>query len=390
LTRDAHFQCLLEELECENEESLDKISLYNSFWMISTGLFGQSGESHPYCAPGRFVIMGWWFFMMIMSAMYTANLAAALTVKNIDSQIGSAEELLEQDTYAWGTINSAHPKLLLEYSTNEKYQDLIRKGVHVNSTAEALKFMETVEPTTGKPYVLIYEKPVLDYMMTQNCEITYAGKSFQGFAYAFGIAKLSPYTPIINARLLVYKENAYLDSLWTKWGTSAKCDQVRKSNMNSVTLDMDSLGGIFMALGLALVVALFLVVGEFLYASGLDVYGNKHRLTSEGKRDADPPFQGKFLGAITVRWKILAYDFMNYWLSFESFKEVGGEKKDALAKYTEQAPPGRKVSTFNHEAFTAAGKDMIASGQGLTAGGRWNVVRTSVKKGFGSPISGYH
>nr|AHA51372.1 ANF_receptor domain-containing protein [Euplokamis dunlapae]AQX17744.1 ionotropic glutamate receptor [Euplokamis dunlapae] len=385
LTRDAHFQCLLEELECENEDTLDKISLYNSFWMISTGLFGQSGESHPYCAPGRFVIMGWWFFMMIMSAMYTANLAAALTVKNINNAIGSAEELLEQDDYAWGTINSAHPKLLLQYSINEKYNALIEKGHHVDNIGEGMEYMRN--GFNGKPYVLIYEKPVLDYMMTENCDITYAGDDFQQFEYAFGIAKLSPFTPIINARMLTYMENGFLNSLWVKWGTSAKCDQ--KSSMNSVTLDMDSLGGIFMALAASMVVALMLVVCEFIYASGLDVYGNKHRLTSDGKRDSAPPFEGKFLGALTVRLKILAYDFMNYWLSFESFKQVGGEKKDTLQGELGGGPK-RKPSQFNQEAFTAAGKNMIASGGGMTAGGRWNVVSKAVQKGFGSPISGYH
>lgn len=322
--------------------------------------------------------------MMIMSAMYTANLAAALTVKNMDTTIGSAEELLEQTEFAWGTINSAHPKLLLEHSINPKYKALIKQGIHVDNLDQALKYMENEEPITGKKYVLIYEKPVLDYMMTTKCDITYAGSDFQHFEYAFGIAKLSPYTPIINARMLIYKESGFLNDLWIKWGTSAQCNQ--KASLNSVTLSMDSLGGIFMALGAAMVVALLLVVCEFIYASGLDVYGNKHRLNSDGKRDSAPPFEGKFLGALTVRLKILAYDFKNYWLSFESFKEVGAVEKKALLEQGEGGPQKK----FSAEAFTAAGRDMVASGGGLTATGRWNVVRHSVKKGFGSPISGYH
>lgn len=41
--------------------------------------------------------------------------------------------------------------------------------------------MENEEPITGKKYVLIYEKPVLDYMMTTKCDITYAGSDFQHF-----------------------------------------------------------------------------------------------------------------------------------------------------------------------------------------------------------------
>ena len=53
--------------------------MFNSSWMVIASLLNQSPLEGPYCASGRFILMAWWFFMMIVTAMYTANLAAFLT-----------------------------------------------------------------------------------------------------------------------------------------------------------------------------------------------------------------------------------------------------------------------------------------------------------------------
>ena len=70
----------MDQLEAEAKDRLDQLSMFNSSWMINASLLGQSPvEGGPYCASGRVILMAWWFFMMILSAMYTANLAAFLT-----------------------------------------------------------------------------------------------------------------------------------------------------------------------------------------------------------------------------------------------------------------------------------------------------------------------
>ena len=39
---------------------------------------------------------GWWFFSLIIISTYTANLAAFLTVKNIQEPITSVDQLLKR------------------------------------------------------------------------------------------------------------------------------------------------------------------------------------------------------------------------------------------------------------------------------------------------------
>ena len=80
LQKPEEYECQVEQLEAEAKDRLDQLSMFNSSWMINASLLGQSPvEGGPYCASGRVILMAWWFFMMILSAMYTANLAAFLT-----------------------------------------------------------------------------------------------------------------------------------------------------------------------------------------------------------------------------------------------------------------------------------------------------------------------
>ena len=85
---------MFKEGEAKNKRS--GTNLYNSAWIVSTGLFGKTRGDSPNSMSGRFIIMSWWFFMMVVLSMYTANLAASLTVNNMDIGINSLKDLLSQ------------------------------------------------------------------------------------------------------------------------------------------------------------------------------------------------------------------------------------------------------------------------------------------------------
>ena len=46
----------------------------------------------------------WWIFTMILVSSYTANLAAHLTVKRMESPVSSAEDLSNQKEIKYGTF----------------------------------------------------------------------------------------------------------------------------------------------------------------------------------------------------------------------------------------------------------------------------------------------
>lgn len=46
----------------------------------------------------------WWFFSLIMTASYTANLAAFLTMDRMGPTIGGAEDLAKQTRIKYGAV----------------------------------------------------------------------------------------------------------------------------------------------------------------------------------------------------------------------------------------------------------------------------------------------
>lgn len=56
-------------------------------------------------ASGRFVAGFWWFAVTIITASYTANLAAFLTVERLGTGITNLQDLAGQTDMKYGTLN---------------------------------------------------------------------------------------------------------------------------------------------------------------------------------------------------------------------------------------------------------------------------------------------
>jgi ionotropic glutamate receptor len=61
-------------------------TLQESLWFSITTLLQQEAEVFPARTALRVLATGWWFFCLIIISTYTANLAAFLTVKQMQAQ----------------------------------------------------------------------------------------------------------------------------------------------------------------------------------------------------------------------------------------------------------------------------------------------------------------
>ena len=252
------YGCLIEEVE-EEDRSTDA-SLYNSLWLISTGLVGQTSETLPHCLSGRFLVLTWWAFMLITTSMYTANLTASLTLNKLGISLNQVLELLDQDTYKWGVIGSRHPETLLKSHMDSRYSRLVDEGVTLEDLDHAF------ETLRGGFFVFIDESPVLAHNLRSDCDIFSVGKDFQSFEYAFGLPKGSPFKTLIDSHLLKFREDGYIDILWQKW--SAGQSVCTNSALGvSVKFDLDKLAGVFFMLCTGLGISFILFTVEYVYAA---------------------------------------------------------------------------------------------------------------------------
>ena len=257
------FDCLVEKVEEEDRSS--DASLYNSLWLISTGLVAQTSETLPFCVSGRFLIIIWWAFMLLITAMYTANLTAALTINNIKISLNNVLDLLDQDKYKWGVIGSRNPEILLETNNDNRYTRLVDEGMTLEDLNEGIEKIRDLDY-----FVFIDEAPILEHYFRDDCDVFSLGEVFQTFDYAFGFPKNSPLKSLLDTYMLRYRENGFIDTLWQKW-SAGKSSCSGSDIGTNVQLDLDTLSGVFLVLSLGIVISVMLLLAEFIYAATMDV-----------------------------------------------------------------------------------------------------------------------
>nr|AEX15547.1 ionotropic glutamate receptor-9 [Pleurobrachia bachei] len=332
LAKPDEFSCRLDELEASSRDQLEQLSMFNSSWMVIASLLNQSPLEGPYCASGRFILMAWWFFMMIVTAMYTANLAAFLTVSRLHVGLRGVEDLLKQDEFKWGTVFSTNPELLMRNSVKSSYRQLIENAINVTNADQG--YMKAA----SEKFAFIYESPYLEYKQQISCDnitdLISVGEQFHEFGLAFGVQQNAPFADVLNHKILSYKETGWLEALWQKWLTEGvDCSDNEHTDFESMTgsvetrsstLDMSYLSGLFMTLAVMCFMGLIIVVLEISYASILDVWGTDTPLLDEEctilrtVEIEQKGILGRFRGALGRRMQLLRYDISTHWWKIHS------------------------------------------------------------------------
>lgn len=96
--------------------------LRESFWYAWGTLLRADLKGSPTTTSGRLVSAAWWFFSLTIISIYTANLAAFLTITNAHIPISSAADLAHQDEYDYGTVQGSQIESFFNYSRISHYE----------------------------------------------------------------------------------------------------------------------------------------------------------------------------------------------------------------------------------------------------------------------------
>eukprot|EP00116_Pleurobrachia_bachei_P001522 sb/3461784/ len=251
-------KCLLDDIE----DSKEMLSMHNAFWLIGAGSVSQGTEVMPRSMSGRFILFTWWFFIMLITCMYSANLTAFMTLDKIGISIDHAKDLLDQTQYKWGILNQSFVEALLKSNIDKDYQRLVDGAEMLNS------FDEGEARVQEGQFVLIDETPFISYNLMGECNIFYVGGELQTFDYAFGFPKNSPYAALINTQMIKLREHGFFDNLWKKYDKTpdtSKCTSGDPGQKDM--LKLGTLKGIFFFLCIGTSISLVLLVLEIIVAT---------------------------------------------------------------------------------------------------------------------------
>lgn len=265
-------ECLVVRAREEAED--ETMTFYNSLWVAGAGLVGQGTAALPASPSGRFILFIWWFFILLIISMYTANLTAFMTLDKIGITINSAKELLKQHKkkYEWGIIEGSFVESLLINNVDPDFKKLVDGAVKVKTVEEGNQRVHQ------GGFAFLDETPFLSYNLLGSCDIFQIGGEIQPFDYGFGLPKSSPYTELMNTQIIKYRELGFFDELWAKWDKTPAdgCDSHHDVGADEV-LQMSTLQGIFLLLALGLIISVALMLLETVVATAQDDYDEIHR-----------------------------------------------------------------------------------------------------------------
>nr|KAG5709248.1 hypothetical protein BaRGS_018000 [Batillaria attramentaria] len=160
-------------------------NLRESFWYIWGTLLRGSLNGSPHAISSRIVSSAWWFFCLIVTSIYTANLAAFLTITIGDAGINSASDLARQDYYAYGTVEGSQTETFFKHTQMPDYQKMWAHMSALNPDSLVRRVEDGFE-----------------HEISNDCDLMEIGAPFDTKGYGFAFQKHAPYGERLSWALL--------------------------------------------------------------------------------------------------------------------------------------------------------------------------------------------
>eukprot|EP00116_Pleurobrachia_bachei_P002498 sb/3462760/ len=258
---DGEEECLFESrLADPSENNEELMNIGNSLWMIAACLFSIGPvEGVPRNMSGRVILAMWWFMILIVTAMYTANLAAFLTVTRMESGISSITELVNQNTVKWGTVAGTNAEIMLGSASSPELA--MERVDHVQ---------EGFRRAREEEYIFFYGGAIVAFEAnSQPCNLQIIGEQLFSFGYAFAFPPQSYYLETFNTALLNLSGTNELDQLWKRW-SKGDC-AAKASTSTSSSLNLANIYGLCYTFFVVIAISAGILIGEVLFESVMDM-----------------------------------------------------------------------------------------------------------------------
>ncbi|XP_063703290.1 glutamate receptor ionotropic, kainate 2-like isoform X2 [Culicoides brevitarsis] len=256
----------------QSEEKENIWNLLNCTWLTMGSVMGQGSDILPKGNSTRLVTGMWYFFALIMLASYTANLAAFLTMDRMEATIESAEDLAKQTKIKYGVLEGGSSAAFFRDSNVSLYKRMWA-AMESSSPSVFTKSNDEGRDRVLNPkshYAFFMESTTLEYMTERNCNLTQIGGLLDSKGYGIAMPRDSPYRKAITGAILKMSEEGKLHKLKTRWwkekGVKGSCaTDSTASAGGAAELDIASVGGVFLLVGLGICMGVIIAFFEFIW-----------------------------------------------------------------------------------------------------------------------------
>ncbi|KAJ8910754.1 hypothetical protein NQ315_017211 [Exocentrus adspersus] len=256
-----------------NPKELENIwNIKNCLWLTLGSIMAQGCDILPKGISTRMVTSMWWFFSLIMTACYTANMAAFLTMERMGPTIESAEDLAAQNKIQYGCVKGGSTAAFFRDTNFSTYH---RMWVAMES-AEPSVFMASnkdgVKKVTDskRKYAFLMESSSIEYETEGNCDLMQVGNLLDSKGYGIAMPMNARYRKPLNRAVLRLQEMGELlrlkDKWWKELNRGGQCTRDKDAVEDTAAeLGLDHVGGVFVVLAGGVCVALVIAICEFFW-----------------------------------------------------------------------------------------------------------------------------
>ncbi|KAK3599487.1 hypothetical protein CHS0354_006615 [Potamilus streckersoni] len=236
-------------------------NLRDSFWYVWGTLLRADLNVSPRATSGRIVSCTWWFFSLIVISVYTANLAAFLTITNAHIPIDSAADLAYQTEYDYGTVDGSQIESFFKHTKIEHYSRMWAY-MSLSKSSVVQRVENGFERVLKKKYAFIWDSPSVRHETASNCDLMEIGTPFDLRGYGIATQKDSPFTEKLSLALLDLNDRGILYHLEGKWWRRPNCPDPR-SSAKSKAIEIEVASGMFIVLLAGIVLSAIVCALEY-------------------------------------------------------------------------------------------------------------------------------
>ncbi|XP_055893399.1 glutamate receptor ionotropic, kainate 2-like isoform X1 [Biomphalaria glabrata] len=255
---------ILERVGRSKDTQEVEITVRESFWFIFGSLLQGNTDSTPTTIPGRILTSAWWFFALILISSYTANLAAFLTVKKINTPIKSVTDLAQQTKIKYGTVKDSGIMSFFKNTNIEHFAKMwaqmseIEPGSMVDNTTEGFKKIKTDD------YAFFWDTTVNKFQTLIDCEVMEIGPYFDPKGFGIGVPPGATYKEELSMAILRLSDKGRLHELEAKWWYGGNCPDLSKASADETSsLQIENVAGVFFILVGGIIFAAIVCMGEY-------------------------------------------------------------------------------------------------------------------------------
>ncbi|OQV15920.1 Glutamate receptor ionotropic, kainate 2 [Hypsibius exemplaris] len=245
--------------------AVNVFNLRNSLWFAMCSLMMQGCDINPRAVSTRLLGGVWWFYTMFLSAHFIAKLASVLTVEKMSVPFSSVDELVKHQEIRYGMLNHGSTFEFFQDSKIPIYKEMFEKMNASFPSVFVDSYDEGVKRVASEKYAFLMESTEIEYRVQRNCDVTQIGGTLNTIQYGIGTPKNSPWTEQISMAILYLIENSTIAELREQWWKRGSvCVKDEKSTGPSA-INSTLVGGAFLILAGGLVIAMIMVVVEFVW-----------------------------------------------------------------------------------------------------------------------------